>query len=190
MDIDIVFLTHLNLDHVDTNMTRNNEVWKQTFPNPQHMVRKSDWEVFSHMINKPASNYLEEQVQPLLSSGNLYLFEGEISLTEGVVTIPTPGHAPGHTSLLIDSDGAKAVIVGDAVHIPPQVEQTSWSPDPDRDKKLTAETRSDLINFTEKEHALIASGHFPKPDFEEIIKVGSKRSYRPIAYSLEVMQPI
>jgi len=110
VDIDIVFLTHLNLDHVDTNMTKDNEVWKQTFPKTQHMVRKSDWEVFSHMINKPASNYLEEQVQPLLSSGNLYLLEGEISLTEWVVTIPTPGHAPGHTSLLIDSDGAKQLL--------------------------------------------------------------------------------
>ncbi len=179
-DIDIVFLTHLHLDHVGTNMTRDNGVWKQTFPKAQYMVGKSDWEMFSRMINNPSFKYLEEQVQPLLSNGSLYLFEGEIALTEGVVTIPTPGHTPGHTSLLIESDGAKAVIMGDTVHIPPQVEQISWSPDPDRDKALSAETRSDLMNFIEKEQALIVSGHFPKPGFGEIIKVGSTRSYRPI----------
>ena len=179
-DIDIVFLTHLHLDHVGTNMTRDNGVWKQTYPKAQYMVGKSDWEMFSRMINNPSFKYLEEQVQPLLSNGSLYLFEGEIPLTEGVVTIPTPGHTPGHTSLLIESDGAKAVIMGDTVHIPPQVEQISWSPDPDRDKALSAETRSDLMDFIEKEHALIISGHFPKPGFGEIIQVGSTRSYRPI----------
>lgn len=179
-DIDIVFMTHLHLDHVGTNMTEENGLWRKTFPKAQYMANKSDWELFSRMINKPAFKYIEEQIQPLLSSGDLHLFEGEISLTEGVVTFPTPGHTPGHTSLLVESEGHKAVIIGDAAHIPPQVEQPSWSPSPDLDKNLSAHTRSNLMNFIEKQNALIASGHFPKPGFGKIINLGSSRTYEPL----------
>ena len=179
-DIDIVFLTHLHMDHVGTNMAKDNGIWKPTFPNARYIVGKSDWEMFSGLLNKPAYKYLEEQIQPLISNGTLDFFEGEISLTEGVVTLPTPGHTPGHTSLLINSDGKKAVIMGDAAHIPPQVEETSWSPSPDMDKNLSAETRSSLMALIESSHSLIASGHFPRPGFGEIIKVDSKRFYRPI----------
>ena len=179
-DIDIVFLTHLHLDHVGTNMTHESGGWKQTFPNATYMVAKSDWEMFNRMADKPAFQYIKEQVQPLLSNGNLDLFEGETSLTDGVTTIPTPGHTPGHTSLLLESEGETAVIIGDAAHIPPQVEQSSWSPSPDRDKPLSAKTRSSLMDFIEKENALIASGHFPKPGFGKIIKTDSGRSYKPL----------
>ena len=73
-----------------------------------------------------------------------------------------------------------AVIVGDAAHIPPQVEQPSWSPAPDRDKKLSAMTRESLMDLIERENALIASGHFPKPGFGEIIKINSRRYYKPL----------
>ena len=179
-DIDIVFLTHLHMDHVGTNMAKDNGIWKPTFPNARYIVGKSDWEMFSGLLHKPAYKYLEEQIQPLISNGTLDFFEGEITLTEGVVTLPTPGHTPGHTSLLINSNGEKAVIMGDAAHIPPQVEETSWSPSPDIDKNLSAETRSSLMALIESSHALIASGHFPRPGFGEIIKVDSKRFYRPI----------
>ena len=179
-DIDIVFLTHLHLDHVGTNMTNESGDWKQTFPNAKYMGSKSDWKIFSRLAEKPGFHYINEQVQPLLSSGSLQLFDGEISLVEGVTTMPTPGHTPGHTSLLVESDGEKAVLIGDAAHIPPQVEQSSWSPSPDHDKKLSAETRSSLMNFIQEEKALIASGHFPKPGFGKIVKINSRQSYKPI----------
>ena len=179
-DIDIVFLTHLHLDHVGTNMTNESGGWKQTFPNARYMVGKSDWEMFSRLADKPGFQYIKEQVQPLLSNGSLHLFEGKISLVKGVTTMPTPGHTPGHSSLLIESEGETAVIIGDAAHIPPQVEQSSWSPSPDRDKKLSAKTRSSLMAFIEKENAIIASGHFPKPGFGKIIKINSRRFYQPL----------
>lgn len=179
-DIDIVFLTHLHLDHVGTNMTNESGEWKQTFPNAKYMVEKSDWDMFSRLADKPRFQYIKEQVQPLFSSGSLHLFEGAISLIEGVTTMPTPGHTPGHTSLIIESEGETAVIIGDAAHIPPQIEQSSWSPSPDRDKTLSAKTRSSLMDFIEKENALIASGHFPKPGFGKIIKIDSRRSYKAI----------
>jgi N-acyl homoserine lactone hydrolase len=41
---------------------------------------------------------------------------GEVELSEGLRLIPTPGHTPGHQSLLIDSSEGRIVIAGQAVY--------------------------------------------------------------------------
>ena len=178
-DIDVVFMTHLHLDHVGTNMTVTKEGWKPTFPNANYFVSNKDWKLFSKLINTESFKYIKEQVSPLIDLGLLTKFNEEISLTNEVTTLPTPGHTPGHTSLLISSKGEKAVITGDAIHIPIQSSNTHWSPSPDRDKRLSSKSREKLINYIEKEHALIAAGHFKFPGFGKIIKVNSKRTYIP-----------
>lgn len=179
-DIDIVFMTHLHLDHVGTNMTLTKEGWKPTFPNAKYFVSNKDWKLFSKLINTENFKYIKEQVNPLIELNLLDKFDEEISLTKEVTTFPTPGHTPGHTSVLISSKNEKAIITGDAIHIPIQSGNIHWSPSPDRDKKLSAKSRDKLISYIEKEQALIAAGHFAFPGFGKIIKVNSKRTYFPI----------
>ena len=178
-DFNIIFMTHLHLDHVRTNMTKTPEGWKPTFPNAKYMVSKNDWSYFSRMAERKRFEYLNEQIQPLVDSGTLDLFNGESKVTNEITTLPTPGHTPGHSSLLIASKGEKVVILGDAAHIPPQTHETDWSPSPDQDKKLSAKSRNMVMNFIEKENALLASGHFPSPGFGNLVRVNSKRLFVP-----------
>ena len=178
-DFNIVFMTHLHLDHVGTNMTKTPEGWKPTFPNARYMVSKNDWSYFSRLAERKRFEYLNEQIQPLLDSGALDLFDGESKVTNEITTLPTPGHTPGHSSLLISSKGEKVVILGDAAHIPPQTHETDWSPSPDHDKKLSAKSRNMVMDFIEKENALLASGHFPSPGFGNLVRVNSKRLFVP-----------
>lgn len=180
-DIDTVFLTHMHMDHVGTNMTETDQGWFPTFPNARYVVSKADWALFGSRVNTRPFAYLKEQIQPLIDADVLDLIEGEINITEEITTLPTPGHTPGHTSLLISSEGEKAVIVGDAAHVPPQIEETQWSPAPDRDKDRSAASRKMMMDLIEKEHALIASGHFPSPGFGNIIRVDSRRKFIPIS---------
>ncbi len=35
-----------------------------------------------------------------------------------ITAVPTPGHTPGHTAWLIDSEGERLLIWGDVVHLP------------------------------------------------------------------------
>ena len=177
-DIDIVFITHLHLDHVGTNMTLTEDGWKPTFPNAKYFVSNKDWKLFSKLMNTETFKYIKNQVNPLIELGLLNKFEEEISLTDEVTTLPTPGHTPGHTSLLISSNNEKAIITGDAIHIPIH---TDWSPSPDRDKFLSARSREELVSYIEKEQALIAAGHFPFPGFGKIIKIKSKKTYIPLS---------
>lgn len=40
--------------------------------------------------------------------------DGEAEIADGVVVVPTPGHTPGHQSVLLESTAGRAVIVGQA----------------------------------------------------------------------------
>ena len=180
-DVDTVFITHLHLDHVGTNMTDTPSGWIPTFPNARYMVSREDWSLFTRLSNSEAFSYIRQQVQPLMDKGILELFDGETKVSGEITTLPTPGHTPGHSSLLISSEGQKAVIVGDAAHIPPQAQETQWSPSPDRDKELSAKSRAMVMDLIEREHALLASGHFPSPGFGNLVRVESKRLYIPLS---------
>ena len=180
-NIDTVFLTHMHMDHVGTNMTETDHGWVPTFPNARYVVSKADWTLFGSRVNTRPFAYLKEQIQPLIDADVLDLIEGEINITDEITTLPTPGHTPGHTSLLISSAGEKAVIVGDTAHVPPQKEETHWRPAPDRDKDKSSESRSMMMDLIEKEHALVASGHFPSPGFGNIVRVNSRRKFIPVS---------
>lgn len=180
-DIDIVFMTHLHWDHVGTNMTLTEEGWAPTFPNAKYFVSNKDWKLFSRLLNTKSFKYIKEQVSPLIELGLLNRFEGEISLTDEIRTLQTPGHTPGHNSLLISSNNEKAIITGDAIHIPIQFNHPDWSPSIDRNKSLSVKSRQLIIDYIEKEHALIAAGHFASPGFGNIIKVNSKKTYIPVS---------
>ena len=107
---------------------------------------------------------------PLEELGVLELFEGEVALTSEVVTLPTPGHTPGHTSLRISSAGETAVIAGDATHIPLQAHETDWYPRADRDPVLSTQSRHALMDRVESEDGLLIAGHYPAPGFGRLAR--------------------
>jgi len=41
--------------------------------------------------------------------------DGEVEITPGVTVVPTPGHTPGHQSVIIGTGDERAVFLGDVV---------------------------------------------------------------------------
>ena len=81
--------------------------------------------------------YIRDKVMSLMDAGVLELIEGEQSITDHLTALPTPGHTPGHTSVLVTSAGESAVILGDAAHIP----------DPSASHRLESEARHESQTF-------------------------------------------
>src|SRR3989475_7405589 len=79
-------------------------------------------------------------VWPLAELGLVELMAGEHSITRELTALPTPGHTPGHVSLLITSRGERALVLGDAAHNPVQVHETDWVSRADMDPELTRQT--------------------------------------------------
>ena len=92
----------------------------------------------------------------------------------------TPGHTPGHQSILVSSGGEKAIILGDVSHTPVQILHPDWSPTFDVDPDLSSRTRSDLFDRIEQEGLTIAAGHYPYPGLGGIVRVEGKRRWHPL----------
>ncbi len=177
-EVDVVFITHLHRDHVGWNFSSQNGEMRLTFPNAKYLVPKADWDIFTRRAGMSMFSYIKDQVIPLQDAGVLELIEGERALTSELTTLPTPGHTPGHTSVLIASQGERAVLVGDATHIPAQIQQTDWSPRADSDGEQSAKTRRDLMDRIEDDDALLVSGHDPAPGYGRLVRLEGRRYWR------------
>ena len=116
---------------------------------------------------------------PLESLNVLDLIEGEYSVTSELTTLPTPGHTPGHISVVVASGGESAFILGDVAHTPAQAKYTDWSPVFDTDPDLARQTRHEVLDRLESEDTVVASGHFPHPGYGRFVRSGDRRIWRP-----------
>jgi glyoxylase-like metal-dependent hydrolase (beta-lactamase superfamily II) len=171
-DVDIVVHTHLHADHVGWNLGPNGA---PNFPKAKYYAPEADWAFFNKALQ---ANPQMGQVVPLKDSGRLELYSGEFSVTAEVSTVPTPGHTPGHSSIVIASAGERAVVMGDLAHHPAQVDRTEWSPGFDVDGVLSAETRAKVVERLASEGAVAAFCHFPEPGFGRIVKLEGRRVFQ------------
>jgi len=118
-----------------------------------------------------------QQIMPLEKLGVLDLFSGELAITSEITTYPTPGHTPGHTSLLVSSGSEKAIITGDLAHHPAQVEHIDWCASFDNKADETIETRRKVFAQIESDGLVAAFCHFPDP-FGKLIRAEGKRVFQ------------
>ena len=170
-DVDTVFFTHLHGDHVGWNLSANGA---PNFPKAGHLVPQADWDYFGKMLE---TNQQMQQVTPLADQGVMDLISGEQTLTSEVTTYPTPGHTPGHTSLLISSAGERAIITGDLAHHPAQIDHVEWCSAFDADARTTTETRRKVFDQAEADRLITAFCHFPDP-FGKLIPLQGKRVFQ------------
>ena len=165
-DVNDVFLTHLHGDHVGWTLTRDGE---PRFPNARYATQAREWEA--------AEPYLRRTMAGIEAGGNLELLDGEEPVADRFTAIPTPGHSPGHASLLVESGGQRALVVGDAISHPAQVTEPSWNTEFDADKAQAAFTRQMLLDWVEADGLIVAAGHIPGSGFGRVGRGGDGRRY-------------
>ena len=173
--VDIVLFTHLHGDHVGWNLTPDNV---PTFPGARYLVPQADWDYFTKADVAARNPQIGASVLPLKEIGVLDLFSGEKAITSELTTYPTPGHTPGHTSIMVSSAGEKALVTGDLAHHPAQVDRTEWCGAFDGDPAQAVETRNKVFDRLEADGLLAAIGHFPDPGFGKLVRLGGKRVWQ------------
>jgi glyoxylase-like metal-dependent hydrolase (beta-lactamase superfamily II) len=100
--VDTVVLSHLHTDHIGWAV-----VGTPYFPNATYLLQRAD----VRALGRPE---LEDRLfAPLEQTGQLRLVEGDIPIAAGVTAIATPGHTPGHQSVLIEYGEQQLLITGD-----------------------------------------------------------------------------
>ena len=178
-EVDMVVMTHLHRDHVGWNLRSEGSGYVPTFPKARYWMSDVDWET-CHQPDVQPTRFPNAPtcVWPLEQLGLVELMHGEHSITAELTAVPTPGHTPGHVSILVTSGGERALVLGDAAHTPVQFEEPDWVSRADMDPELTRQTRRALVERLEREKILVAAGHFEAPGFGRVVRLEGKRYWR------------
>ncbi|MCW2545612.1 MAG: ytnP [Mycobacterium sp.] len=170
-DIDTVICTHLHFDHVGWNTRLEDGKWVVTFPNARYLIGRAEWEHWQ-VTQSEYGNNLGDTVQPLVDAGAADFVETDYQVCAQVRLTPTPGHTPGHVSVVIDSGGQRAVITGDMAHHPIQFSEPDIAAPADSDSPQAARTRRAFLAEREADGALVIGTHFGGPTAGQIVAEG------------------
>jgi glyoxylase-like metal-dependent hydrolase (beta-lactamase superfamily II) len=159
--IDTVLCTHLHVDHVGWNTRLVGGKWLPTFAKARYVFGKTEFEHWrDHSEGPDRLAVFNDSVRPIADAGMADLVASDTRLTDEISLIPTPGHSPGHMSILIQSDGEQALLTGDVAHHPCQMAHLDWSSTADSDPLQSAATRRELFSRFADTETLVIGGHF------------------------------
>jgi glyoxylase-like metal-dependent hydrolase (beta-lactamase superfamily II) len=152
-EIDVVFLTHLHIDHLGWNTDFEGV---PLFPRARYVVHA---DALAAVMSRRDEPHIRRCIEPLL--GTFDEIDGDSEIAAGVVAFTAPGHSPGHMGLRISSDGAGATILADAVPHPAQLDRPDWDFAFDDDPVESTKTRAALVEELVRGDDLVVCGHFP-----------------------------
>ena len=176
--VDVVVFTHLHFDHTGWNTVDREGAPAPLFPNARHVVQQLEWDYWLQAgADAMAASDRAAVLDPLVDAGLIDFVTGEYAVTEQVVTLPTPGHTPGHVSFVLTSGGQSVLLLGDAAHSPMQVNEAHWCAGADIDPELARASRRMLFDRSAREGALLASNHFPFPGLGRVVEADGVRRW-------------
>lgn len=155
-EVDTVVLTHLHEDHVGWSVAPDGA---PTFPNARYVVQRREIDAL------PAGDATRGYViQPLRAAGQLDLVDGErrLSALEGggtLTVVPTPGHTPGHQSVLVEAGPRQVLITGDVHLHAVQLVNPDVGYRFDADQDLARRTRSAVLARARRDGVVLAVAH-------------------------------
>ena len=153
-DVDVVFLTHLHIDHLGWNADLDGAPF---FPRARYVVHR---DAFEYARESQERSHVARCVEALVDRFELLTDDAE--LAPDVTAFVAPGHYPGHMALRIDSRGTRATILGDVAPHPALLDRPEWvyAFDEDRAENITP-TRRELVTQLIDSDVLAACGHYP-----------------------------
>lgn len=173
---DLVF-THLHLDHVGWTTFELEGERVLTYPNARVLTTAVEWE-FWHGGDNPAGPHPTAVQKPL--EDRIEFVSGGDEIVPGLTVISTPGHTPGHISLLVDSGGERLFLLGDILHGAMQLQEMDWSVAFDTDQAQARQTREQLYPELVRANTLVAANHFSNDVFGYIKPDGDTYAWQPL----------
>jgi N-acyl homoserine lactone hydrolase len=146
-DVDIVVITHFDFDHAGGN---------RFFPGAQFVVQR---EQYAYAKATPERCFAQDWDLPEL---DYRLIDGDQELLPGIDLVATPGHAPGHQSLVVRGlpNTGTVILASDAAHSHVEFEEERRDPNQDEEtiETMLASIRK-LKRIRDAENATVLLNH-------------------------------
>ncbi|MGF6781034.1 MBL fold metallo-hydrolase [Paraburkholderia sp. GAS334] len=172
-DVDVVVCTHLHVDHVGWNTMLVDGKWVPTFPKARYLIGKREFEHWSNEGDEEQQAIMGDSVRPIFDAGLVDLVEMDHRISPEVRLTPSPGHTPGHVSVMIESEGQSAVITGDVAHHPCQMAHPEWATSLDSDIQAAMATRAKLFAEWADRPILVIGTHYAAPTAGRVKRDGA-----------------
>lgn len=160
-DVRLVVLTHLHEDHFGWSVSLDGV---PNFPNARYVVQQTEIAALEAAGDDVTLSYV---VEPLRGTGQLDTVAGEACLARGpggtVGTIPTPGHTPGHQSVVVRAPGKQVVITGDVLVHAVQLVDPDVAYAFEADQDVARRTRHALLRDARHRRTWLATAHMNTP---------------------------
>ena len=153
--IDHVVLTHAHADHAGGSVAGA----VARFANATYHLHPADWDAFEGSTDYVA----RDAMIPLHEEGVLRLDAEDRDVVPGVRLRHTPGHTPGHRSVVLSAGEETLLVTGDLLHLPIQVAHPTWGSEHDEDPAEGARSRTTLLAEARRDGWVVAAGHFAQP---------------------------
>ncbi|EPX86981.1 MBL fold metallo-hydrolase [Salipiger mucosus] len=178
-----VVITHAHPDHI---WGIRDDFDEAILPDAQYLIGGKEHDFW--MQDGLATQVPQELQQFVVGAQNSIQVEGadwtRISdgdeITPGIRVIDTPGHTPGHMSLMIESGGEQLLATGDAMtHAYTNFAHPEWFNNFDMDGEQTVATRRRLLDMAAADRMAVLGYHFPFPGVGHVMRDGDVYRFAP-----------
>ena len=122
-DITDIIITHLHFDHCGGFASYDPGGRPELlFKNASIFIQKSHYEVALSPSDRDRASFIKDNIDPIISSPNLKIVEGDVNIFEGVTMKVFNGHTSGMQAVFIESEGESACYLSDLAptvsHVP------------------------------------------------------------------------
>jgi glyoxylase-like metal-dependent hydrolase (beta-lactamase superfamily II) len=166
-DIDFVCCTHLHGDHVGWNTQLDNGRWVPTFANARYLFAEAEiafWERLN--TEEPGNMYNRvwaDSLLPVLEAGLVDRVAGDHEILPGINLLSAPGHTPGNVVIELDDGRSRAMMSGDVIHHPVQIECPDWCAVFDWDQAAARISRERILRRLADTGTVLMGAHFTGP---------------------------
>ncbi|MEB2843041.1 MBL fold metallo-hydrolase [Rhizobiales bacterium RZME27] len=185
--IDHVILTHIHADHsgglvIDGKRVFENAILHVNAREAEFWL-KADAAAKADKVLGPQVAQAEKCVGPYVEAGKFETFGDNAAPIPGFGSVLHAGHTPGHSGIIVESEGEKIIFWGDIAHgAVLQYDQPEVTVDFDVDQKEAAKARAIAFADAADRKYLVAGAHHAFPGIGHVRRDETNYEWVPLVY--------